>query len=126
MQLGGLLLRVGHAAQGRAHLDGDAARVEIGGREGGVAQGQVGCRPGELRESVEPADVLALEEILRVEIVDLRGDMRAEGRRVEPVDASYGGDACVQAVPEGVDAEAQGRDGAQPGDDHTSPFFRCF
>ena len=59
----------------------------------------------ELAEPVELAGGLRRHPRERVEVVDLRGDLRAERARVEAVDPGLTGDRPrPQAGPEGVDA----------------------
>ena len=76
-------------------------------------------RPGdhpELAEPVELAGGLGRHPGERVEVVDLGGDLRAERRRVEAVDALDRGAARAQARPERVDAGADRGDQADARD----------
>ena len=70
----------------------------------------------ELAEPVELPRGLRRHPRERVEVVDLRGHLRAERARVEPVDARDRRPAAPKARPERVDAGPGGRDDPDAGD----------
>ena len=106
-----LLLGVGDAAERRAEVDPDPVRVGARRRSPGVEPGVVERQPAgdqpELAEPVELAGGLGRHPGERVEVVDLGRDLRAERRRVEPVDALDRRARRAQAGTERVDARCR-------------------
>jgi hypothetical protein len=112
----GLLLGVCCAAEGGAHLHGDAIGVDACGVEGGVLEGEAGGGDGEVAEAVEAARELCVHVIGGLELVDLGGDVCAPGAGIEARDAADGRAFATQSFPELFDTGAGGGDGADAGD----------
>ena len=115
-----LLLAMGHAAKGGAHHGADAVGIFPAKVELRILQRHPGGRDAELGKAVEPAGAALLDVVGGVEVVHLARDPGLEHGRVEPGDGADGGAAPVQPVPEPLDAEADGRDRADPGDHHAA------
>ncbi len=95
-----LLLGVGDAAQRGPEVDPDPLRMRAAvraGRQPRVVEREPARDEAELAEAVQLARGLGRHPGERVEVVDLRRDLRAEGARVEPVDALDRGAASPQA-----------------------------
>jgi len=79
-----LTLRVGDAAERRAHVRSDTLLVFVREVEIGVGERQLRSDHGELREPVESFGALGFQVIGRHEVVDLRGVVTSKLRRIEP------------------------------------------
>ena len=100
-----LLLRVGDPAERRPEVDPDPLRVRRAvdaRRQPRVVEREAAGDEPELAEPVELAGRLRRHPGERVEVVHLGRDLRAERRRVEPVDPPDRRPGGAQAGPERV------------------------
>src|SRR5919197_2223345 len=74
-----------------------------------------GCHR-ELAEAIKPPDCPRVHVRRRIEVVDLAGYLRAEGRRVEAIDAANRRAAGSEGGPKRVDTDARGRHDADARD----------
>ena len=89
--------------------------VEPAGQPG-LVERLAGAHERELDVPVRPADVLAVEDRRRVEVLDLAGDLRRHARRIELRDRRDPRAARDHPLPGGGDVVAQGVDRAHAGD----------
>ena len=98
-----LLLGVGDAAQRAAEIDPDPLRRRrsaLAGPHARILERQLAGHEPELAEPIELAGRFRRHPGERVEVVDLGGDLRAERRRVEPIDPLDRRAAGPEAGPE--------------------------
>jgi hypothetical protein len=114
-----LLLPVGYSAERCAHHGADPIRILVRRIELGIAQRHPGGGDAELGEAVEAAAAPLLHVISGVEVVHLSSDARLEDRGIEPGDAADGRLPPLEALPQPLDSETDGRNGADPGDDYS-------
>ena len=74
-------------------IDADVVAVVVGDLEAGVGQRLLGGRDAEDDVAVGPADLLEVHPGVRIEVVDLAGDLAVVGRRVPARDPLEAGDA---------------------------------
>src|SRR5690606_33381189 len=88
--------------------------------EAGVPDGLVGGDDGVLAEGVIAASLLAVEVVARLEPLELAGELGRERFGVEVGEGRRAALAAHHGVPEGGDAEADGGERAEAGDDHAA------
>ncbi len=113
---------VRHPAQRGTHHGPDPVRVLPGGIEIGIGQRHPGSGHAELGETIEPADPALLDVIGRREVVHLPGNAGLEHRGIEPGDAANRGRPAAESLPQTLDPEADGSDGADTGYDDSTLF----
>src|SRR4029079_19680868 len=87
-------------------------------REAGLVHRLARRDEPELDVAVGPADLLAVEDLARVEVADLAGDLAVDPHRVERLDHPDRGKTATQARPRGRDVLAERGDQAHAGHDH--------
>ena len=108
-----------HAADAAAHIHAEALGIDRA-QNAAVLHGLLGGSHGILRKEVHAAlggHVHA--EIRSVKILDLGRDLDLEIRGIEFGDGADAADAALEAVPEGGQAVADGRNHAHAGDDNS-------
>ncbi len=109
-----LLVRIGQAAQCRAQIHPDVGTVVD--HATGIFERQARGGDGKLGKSIGPALALFAQEIVGIEIVDLRGKPRAIAGGVEPLEPVDGDPLGQDVTPKSVLADPQRRDHADAGD----------
>ena len=110
----------GHAAQARAddHARPRAHVVVQAAGQAGLVERLAGADERELDVAVRAPHLLAVEDVGRVEVLDLGGDLDAEPGRVEVRDRRDAGASGDEPVPGRGHVVAERRDRAHAGDDH--------
>src|SRR5204862_857355 len=114
-----LLLGVGDPAERTPEVDPDPVRrggAVNAGPQAGIIEGEPSGDESELAEPIELASGLGRHPGSRLEVVDLRGDLAAEWRRVEPIDALDRRVTCPETDSERVTAGPDRGDRTDPGD----------
>jgi len=117
-------LGVGDAAQGRPEVDADAFGIGGPGDTGHEASVLHREAPGHQRELAEAVQLTRRPGVhpgQRIEVVDLSGDLRAERRRIEAVDAPHGRAPGTQSSAEGINAGPARGDQPDAGDPDPPP-----
>ena len=95
----------------------------------GIVHRELRRRDGELDEDVHLLDVLLVDELQRIELLDLARDPRRELRGVEVRDRTDAAAPGAEGVPVRLGADAEGRYKSNTGDDDSpaqtsDPRFR--
>jgi hypothetical protein len=86
-------------ADARCDIDADAIGQLAGHLEPRVVDGELRGRQRVLDEDVHLLDVFLVDELQRIEGLDLTGDARRVLRRVEPGNRSNPAPACAECIP---------------------------
>ncbi len=114
-----LLLGVGDPAERAAEIDPDPLRgsgAPFTRPESTIRERKLAGDETELAEPIELAGGLRRHPRQRIEVVDLGGDLRAERRRIEPIDTLDGRLARSKAGSERLETGPGGGDDPDPGD----------
>ena len=88
--------------------DSDPLRVFSIHLQPGMFEGLRRGVDGVLDESILSANLFSIQHLLRIEILELAGDLHLLVRWIEPGDRPDAGTPCRQRVPEGIDGIAVG------------------
>ena len=96
----GLILQIhGNAADAASNDTADPVRILLAKIQSGIIHRQLGAGNRILDEQVHPLCLFLIHIIRRIEILDLRGNLAGEFRRIKPGDPVNAADAGLNILP---------------------------